>query len=297
MIEIKEVKKSFGDVTALSATLCIPQGGVYGLLGTNGAGKSTLLRLLAGILRPEEGTILVDGEPVYENESGKEKIFLISDDTWFYPGATGLSLCSLYETLYPSFDRGRFMRLCQQFSLKPDKAVRSFSKGMKKQLLVLLGIASGAPYLLCDETFDGLDPVMRQAIKSLFANEVCSRDFTPIIATHNLRELEDFCDHLGLLHEGKLLLEGSLEEKKQTIFRVQCALSYPACEEDLFRRLQAVHIRRQGSLLLVTARGRREEIEQILAGFNPLYGEVVPLTLEEMFIAETEAIGYEVHLF
>ena len=296
MIRIKDVKKSFGTVTAFSSTMDIPKGGVYGLLGTNGAGKSTLLRLLSGILRPDEGDLLVDGESIYENEKAKQNLFLVSDDAYIYPGATGLSLCSYLETLYPSFQIDRFLDLMHRFSLDERKSIRSFSKGMKKQLWVLLGIAAQTPYLLCDETFDGLDPVMRQAIKSLFASEVCSRDFTPIIATHNLRELEDFCDNFALLHKGEILLEGNLDEKKQNIHRVQCALADETQEAALCERLDTVGVHRQGKLLLITARGGQEEIEKILATFSPLYGEVVPLTLEELFIAETEAIGYEVNL-
>ena len=296
MIALQNVKKSFAGKMALSVTMDIPEGIIFGLLGTNGAGKSTLLRLLSGILRPEEGTLLVDEMPLYENEAAKQNLFLVSDDAYFSPGETALSLAKNYEGLYPLFNRDRFLKLCGQFSLDPKAPLRSFSKGMKKQVFLLLGVASGAKYLLCDETFDGLDAVMRQAIKSLLGSEVCSRPFTPIIATHNLRELEDFCDHLSLLHEGKLLLCGNLEEKKQSIFKVQCAISCPEEELSLVKDLQVVNAKHQGRLLLLTVRGRREELERKLEAFQFPYAEVIPLTLEEIFIAETEAIGYEVKL-
>ena len=296
MITLQNVKKSFSGKEALSVTMDIPEGGIFGLLGTNGAGKSTLLRLLSGILRPEEGSIQVDGQPLFENELAKQNLFLVSDDTYFFPGENALSLAKSYEGLYPCFDMGRFQDLLTVFSLDAGASLRSFSKGMKKQVYVLLGIASGAKYLLCDETFDGLDAVMRQAIKSLFSSEACSRPFTPVIATHNLRELEDFCDHLVLLHEGRLLLQGSLEEKKQTIFKMQCALPGPQEELALCQSLDVLSQRHQGRLLLLTVRGKQEDLESILEAFHPPYGEVIPLTLEEIFIAETEAIGYEVKL-
>ena len=225
MIEIKKVSKRFDKIAAVSdVSLSIEQGQVFGLLGTNGAGKSTLLRMMAGVLKPEEGEILVDGEAVWDCVEAKQKFFYISDEQYFFPNATPLDMAAFYKTLYPAFNEKRFRKFLVKFTLQKDRKIQTFSKGMKKQLSILFGICSGVEYLFCDETFDGLDPVMRQGIKSILANEIDERKFTPIIASHNLRELEDICDHVGLLHKGGVLLSKDLETMKCNIQKVQCAL-------------------------------------------------------------------------
>lgn len=182
----------------------------------------------------------------------------------------------------------------KQFHLDERGKINRFSKGMKKQLLVILGIAAGTKYMLCDETFDGLDPVMRQAVKSLFAAEIMNRDFSPVIASHNLRELEDICDHVGLLHQGGILLSQDLEELKFHIHKVQCVLSDSQKEKELAKELDVLSIQHQGSLLLITARGTRTEIMERIQAKKPLFCEILPLTLEEIFISETEVAGYEI---
>lgn len=215
MIEIKKCSKSFGSVKAVDkVSLEIGEREVFGLVGSNGAGKSTLLRMAAGILKPDEGEIEIDGESIYDNEKAKACIFYIPDDSYFPADYTPRDIADFYRCYYPKFDVQRFSKFLRQFHMDDKKRISTFSKGMRKQLLVLLGVSAGTKYLLCDETFDGLDPVMRQGVKSLFASEIMGREFTPVIASHNLRELEDICDHVGLLYKGGILLSRDLEDMK-----------------------------------------------------------------------------------
>ena len=265
MINIDSITKNFDQVRALeNLSLSIPQGEVFGMIGTNGAGKSTLLRIISGVIRPDEGSVAVDGEPVYENTNIKQKIFYLSDDAAFFANASPDEMARFYSTIYPEYDMVCYRDLMDRFHLSGRRQIRTFSKGMTKQLLIILGISSRAPYLLCDETFDGLDPVMRQAVKSIFAGQMLERTFTPIIASHNLRELEDICDRIGLLHEGGILLDKQLYDMKLHIHRIQCVLSDRDEEEKLLAQLDTLLIKRQGSLLMITARGTREEIMEVM---------------------------------
>lgn len=295
MIEIKECSKSFGPIKAVNnATLDIGNREVFGLIGSNGAGKSTLLRMMAGIIKPDAGEILIDGMPVFENEEAKSSFFYISDDAYFPANNTPGDMVRFYRNFYPAFQEALYQKLMKQFHLDEKRKISAYSKGMKKQLLVILGISAGTRYLYCDETFDGLDPVMRQAVKSLFASEIMNREFTPVIASHNLRELEDICDHVGLLHRGGILLSKDLEDMKLHIHKIQCVLTDRQKEKELEKELDVLRVQHQGSLLLITARGTRTEIMAKIQAKGPLFCEVIPLTLEEIFICETEVAGYEV---
>ena len=295
MIEVNQCSKKFGMLQAVNkVSLQIGNREVFGLVGSNGAGKSTLLRMMAGIIRGDEGNILVDGTDIYENEKAKSSIFYIADDSYFPANFTPREMAVYYKNVYPSFRMQKYEKLMKQFHLDERGKINRFSKGMKKQLLVILGIAAGTKYMLCDETFDGLDPVMRQAVKSLFAAEIMNRDFSPVIASHNLRELEDICDHVGLLHQGGILLSQDLEELKFHIHKVQCVLSDSQKEKELAKELDVLSIQHQGSLLLITARGTRTEIMERIQAKKPLFCEILPLTLEEIFISETEVAGYEI---
>ena len=295
MIEVNQCSKKFGVLQAVNkVSLQIGNREVFGLVGSNGAGKSTLLRMMAGIIRGDEGNILVDGTDVYENEKAKSSIFYIADDSYFPANFTPREMAVYYKNVYPSFRMQKYEKLMKQFHLDERGKINRFSKGMKKQLLVILGIAAGTKYMLCDETFDGLDPVMRQAVKSLFAAEIMNRDFSPVIASHNLRELEDICDHVGLLHQGWILLSQDLEDLKFHIHKVQCVLSDSQKEKELAKELDVLSIQHQGSLLLITARGTRTEIMERIQAKKPLFCEILPLTLEEIFISETEVAGYEI---
>ena len=295
MIEVKECSKAFGTVKAVNkATLDIGDREVFGLVGSNGAGKSTLLRMMAGIMKPDEGQIQIDGMQAYENEEAKKLFFYISDDSYFPANYTAWDMVGFYRNFYPQFRIKLFHELMEQFHLEEKRKISTFSKGMKKQLLVIIGVCAATKYLFCDETFDGLDPVMRQAVKSLFAAEIMNREFTPVIASHNLRELEDICDHVGLLHKGGILLSKDLEDMKFHIHKIQCVLGGREQEKELEKELQVLKVQRQGSLLMITARGTRSAIMEKIQAKNPLFMEVLPLTLEEIFISETEVAGYEI---
>lgn len=295
MIDVKECSKSFGKLQAVNKiSLDIGEREVFGLVGSNGAGKSTLLRMIAGILKPDEGIITIDTLPVYENREAKEKMFYISDDNYFPANYAAEDMVLFYKNYYPAFSVERFRRLMEEFHLDRKRKINHFSKGMKKQLMLILGICSGTKYLLCDESFDGLDPVMRQAVKGLFASEIMNREFTPVIASHNLRELEDICDHVGLLHKGGVLFSRDLEDMKFHIHKVQCVLRDKAKEKELEKELEVLKIRRQGSLLFITARGTKREIMNRVQAKDPLFCEIIPLSLEEIFISETEVAGYEI---
>lgn len=293
MIQIKHVSKSFGDIKAVDQiSLTIPNGIVFGMLGTNGAGKSTLLRMISGVLKADQGQILIDGENIFDNPKAKEKFVYISDEQYYFPNAKPVDLVSYYKNYYPNFDEERFINYVNSFGLDYNRKINTFSKGMKKQISILLGVCANTPYLLCDETFDGLDPVMRQAIKSLFAKEIADRGLTPIIASHNLRELEDICDHIGLLHKGGVLLSKDLDELKCNLLKVQCVLD-PEHDTSLNEQLNVIKMTRRGKLLTMTVRGKESEVLPILETLNPIYFEALPLSLEEIFISETEVVGYD----
>lgn len=294
MIELKNVSKSFGNIQAVDGiSLTIKEGIVMGLLGTNGAGKSTLLRMMAGVLKPEYGDILIDGMNVWNNPDAKSKFFYISDDQYYFPNATPKEFGSFYSTYFPAFDTERFHELLDKIDLPANRKIRTFSKGMKKQLSILIGICAETPYLFCDETFDGLDPVMRQAIKSIFIQEMERRPFTPVIASHNLRELEDISDHIGLLHKGGVLLSQDLEDLKCNLTKIQCVLP-EEYDERIKNALLVMKMQRHGKLLTMTVRGESEKVVGWLQSLNPIYCESVPLTLEEIFISETEVAGYDI---
>ena len=241
MIELKHVSKSFQDTPALAqVTAQIQDGLIFGLVGSNGAGKSTLLRLVSGILKPEEGEITLDTIPVFEHSEAKRQICFLSDTVTYFPNATPESMGSFYQLAYPTFDMENYKSLLQKFNIQPKKKLQTFSKGQKKQVSLLLGFCANTRYLLCDETFDGLDPVVRQAIKSLFAAELLKREFTPVIASHSLRELEDICDTIGLLHQGSLLFAKDLDSIKCSLCKMQCVIPDHAKEEQLLSELSVL---------------------------------------------------------
>lgn len=295
MIELKNVTKSFQGTRALTqVTADIQDGLIFGLVGSNGAGKSTLLRLIGGILKPEDGEVTVDGHPVFEQCGIKSQICFLSDSAYYFPNATPIAMGRYYALAYPEFDMENYQSLLKKFNIPEKKKIQTFSKGRKKQVSLLLGFCTGTRYLLCDETFDGLDPVARQAVKSLFAAELLKRDFTPIIASHNLRELEDICDGIGLLHDGNLLFARELDSMKCSLCKMQCVIPDPTKEEQLLSQLCILQYEKSGSLLTVTARGSREEVLKCAEEKEPVFAEVLPLSLEEIFISETEVAGYDI---
>ena len=293
MIVAENISKNFNDIKAIdSISAEIKKGSIFGLIGTNGAGKSTFLRMLSGIYRPDCGKITIDGAEVFENIDVKKRLFYISDDQYFLPASTPKTMAAYYASVYEKFDMTRFNKLIDSFDLDPNRKISTFSKGMKKQVSIICGLASGTDYIFCDETFDGLDPVMRQAVKSLLAADVADKQLTPIIASHNLRELEDICDHIGLLHKGGILLNKDLDDMKTNIHKVQCVL--PKGVEASALGLKLLKEEHRGSLAIIIARGEKEEIMQKVYAANPVFAEVLPLTLEEIFISETEVAGYDI---
>ncbi|WP_130836950.1 ABC transporter ATP-binding protein [Lachnoclostridium sp. Marseille-P6806] len=298
MIDMIDLEKTFGGIKAVNkVSLQIREKEVFGLIGTNGAGKSTLLRIIAGVLRPDAGTALVDRELVYDNPGIKERMFFIADEPYFFANATGEDMKNYYSSVYTTFDRGRFDRLMKDFGLEPLRRIANYSKGMKKQLAVICGISAGTKYLFCDETFDGLDPVMRQGVKSIFAADMSERGLTPVIASHNLRELEDICDHVGLLHQGGVLLSEDMEAMKLGIQKVQCVFRSDQDAAAALEGIEVMNHETRGRLHTITARGTRSEIQGHFQGVELTFFEVLPLTLEEVFISETEVVGYDVKKF
>ena len=294
MIKICGVSKFYDDFKSLDAIHAeIADGSIFGLVGSNGSGKSTLLRVMSGIFRADDGEVLYDGENVYENVALKDKIVYLSDDQFFLPNATLGDMAKLYASVYSSFSWEEYNKLLNIFSLSSSRKIATFSKGMQKQAAILLGIAAKPRYLLCDETFDGLDPVMRQLVKRILADAVAEHGLTPIIASHNLRELEDICDHIGLLHKGGILFESEIDSLKENIHTVQAVFSREIGIEEIARIGGTVSIKQRGSMVTTVVRGTEDAVREKIEGLAPDFYEIVPLTLEEIFISEMEERGYD----
>lgn len=294
MIQALNITKKFDNILAVdNVSATIKNGNVFGLIGTNGAGKSTFLRMASGILKPDSGSIKIDDKDVFDNVDVKSKFFYISDEQFFFSNSTPEDMKNYYKTIYKDFDIDRYKKLMKSFNLDEKRKIKTFSKGMKKQVSVICGICSKTDYLFCDETFDGLDPVVRQAVKSLFAQDIEDRNLTPIIASHNLRELEDICDNIGLLHRGGMLLSKDLEELKLDIHKVQIVFK-DGIPEKIYSDLDIIKTDSRGSLNVFIIKGNGEHINSYLASLKPIFFEILPLSLEEIFIAETEGIGYDI---
>lgn len=292
MIKTNNISKKFDSFQALKDVSCtISSGCIYGMVGSNGAGKSTFLRLLAGIYKPNSGTILYDGEPVYDNPAVKSKLCYVPDDLYFLPGANMYRMADFYSSIYPAFDKKRFDELAKEFGLDPKKSITNFSKGMKRQVAIILALCTHASYLFFDETFDGLDPIIRNFVKSLICKEVYDSNTTVIVTSHSLRELEDICDQLSLLHKGGLILESDIENLKTSQFKVQLAMDFDFSKE-LFNQLEVFSYHQQGHVASMIVKGDREHTMNILNDLKPILLEILPLTLEEVFVYELEALGY-----
>ena len=293
MIKAQSLVKCFGDFTALSSLDTeIHAGSIYGLVGSNGSGKSTFLRLASGVYMPDGGQVTVAGEPVYENIAVKERIFFVADDLYFLPQSTLEEMATFYKQIYRRFSDTKYKKLCTIFPLDPRQKLGTFSKGMKRQAALLLALSCEPDLLLRDEAFDGLDPVMRGAVKKLLSDDIASREMTVVITSHNLRELEDLCDHVGLLHQGKILFERELDELKLGFCKVHAA--FPQGMDDAaLAGLNIMQAVRTGSLVTLVVRGNSAEASDYLLRQGAVFAEGVPLTLEEVFIHEMEAVGYD----
>ena len=290
MIEVKNLTKCFDGFKALDdLSLTVPTGAVYGLVGPNGAGKSTVIRHMMGVYRPNAGEILVDGQPVYENPAVKQTMVCIPDKIYYQTADTIKDLKELYRGIYPKFDAQRFERLKEVFQLDEKKQVRRFSKGMQKQLAFWLAISCRPEILVLDEPVDGLDPVMRRQIMSIILEDVAENGTTVLVSSHNLRELEDICDHVGMMHQGKMLLERSLSALQENMVKVQLVMDAP-----LPSSLEVVHHSSVGRVQTIIVRGNAEQIEETFSVCNPLLCDILPLSLEEVFIYELGGVDYEV---
>lgn len=292
MIEIKNVTKKFGAFTALdNVSLSIPEGCVYGMVGSNGAGKSTLLRVINGIYRPESGTVTLDGAPVWENPAVKRRTVFVSDEPYFEPGANLKRMAAMYGSLRPGFDAALFNRLAAEFELPLKKPVGAFSKGMKRQAAVLLALSVDADYYFFDETFDGFDPVVRSRVRQLINRYIIDRGVTAMLTSHSLRELEDVCDRLALLHKGGVVLDSEVSDLKTSLFKVQLAYNADYGKE-IFDGIEVLEFEKNGSVCTAVVKGDREEVRARLEATSPVLLDILPLSLDEVFRFELSALGY-----
>ena len=293
MIQTEKLTKNFEGFTALRDITCsIPKGCIYGMVGSNGAGKSTFLRLITGVYKADEGTVLIDDQSVYENPLTKERIAYVPDELYFLQGASMKRMAELYKNIYDNFDSERFDYLTKAFQLNPTVSLGTFSKGMKRQAAIILALSCRPEYMFFDETFDGLDPVMRNLVKSLICQDLLENKATAIITSHSLRELEDLCDQLALLHKGGLVLQSDIANLKTSQFKIQIAFEEDYTRE-LFGDLDIRYYRKSGSVTNMIIKGDHEETMKRLKNLNPLLVEMLPLTLEEVFTYEMEALGYK----
>ncbi len=288
MLEIQNLTKTFGGFKALDdLSMTVPKGAVYGLVGPNGAGKSTAIRHMTGVYRPDCGTVLFEGAPVYENPVNKARMGYIPDDIFYFPSATMEDMRQYYKGIYPRFDDDLFHRLFAVFQLPAKSPIRRFSKGMQKQAAFHLSICTRPDMLILDEPVDGLDPVMRRQVWSLILSDVAQRETTVVISSHNLRELEDICDHVGIMDHGKMLLEKSLADMQGSTVKLQLVGDVP---DDL----DILHESSSGRLKTLVVRGSADAITARMQANNPVYFDILPLSLEEIFIYELGGVNYEV---
>lgn len=292
MIKCTDVVKTFDKFEALSHLNCtIPDGSVYGMVGSNGAGKSTLLRLLTGIYRADTGTIEYDGQPIYENTELKDDIAFVPDELFFLPQSNMERMAKLYEANFSHFDMDKFNEYTKAFGLNPKANINTFSKGMKRQAATILALSCNTKYIFLDETFDGLDPVMRNLVKRLIYAQVEDRGATAIITSHSLRELEDTCDQLALLHKGGIVFESDIQNLKTSLFKVQVAFAEPY-DKSKFTSIDMLNYSQRGSVANIIIKGDRDETKALFDAMNPVLFEILPLSLEEVFVYEMEALGY-----
>ena len=293
MIQVKDLVKTFDGFRALdNANVTVPQGAIYGLVGPNGAGKTTLLRHLTGVYRPDSGTLSVDGWEVWENPAVKTRIASIPDDWYYFMQASIREMMRYYKGFYPQFNRERYEKLKSVFALSETQPIRRMSKGMQKQAAFWLAMCCMPDYLILDEPVDGLDPVMRRQVWGLIMQDVAERGTTVLVSSHNLRELEDVCDHVGIMNKGTVLLERSLSELQDNTVKLQVVFDGEAPE--LPASLTVLHRSAVGRVHTIIFRGAQRDIEAALAQFKPVFLEAVPLTLEEIFIYELGGADYAV---
>jgi ABC-2 type transport system ATP-binding protein len=294
MISMKKVSKSYEDVYALNnVSLSINKGSIYGLIGSNGAGKTTLLKIMSGVYKEDRGEVLVDEESVFENIDTKSKLIFIPDNPYFFPQYTIDDMAKFYMGVYESFSKDRYEKLKEVFNIETNKKISSLSKGMKRQVAFWLALSIMPEILVLDEPLDGLDPVMRQKVKNLVIQDVADREMTVVISSHNLRELEDMCDHIGILHKGSVIVEKDIDDLKSDVHKIQVAFKEDL-PNDFHNNLNIVYKEERASVKVFVVKGYKDEIIKHFKKYNPLVLDILPLTLEEIFIYEMGDVGYEV---
>ncbi|MDL4842233.1 ABC transporter ATP-binding protein [Aquibacillus rhizosphaerae] len=294
MININNVSKDFErSVVLKDVSLHVNQGSIYGLLGSNGAGKTTLLKIATGILQQDHGEVVVNEQVIFENPHIKNNVVFIPDVLYFFSQYTVIQMAKFYEDIYSNWNAERFAKLQQLFGLDVNKKIQRFSKGMQRQVAFWLALSAMPDVLVLDEPFDGLDAVIRQKIKNLIIQDVADREMTVIISSHNLREVEDICDHIGILHQGSLILEKDLDDLKSDIHKVQIAFK-DGLPTELFNHLDVLHKDQRGSVLLCIIRGKDQDIAKHISQYKPVVYDLLPLTLEEIFIYEMGGVGYAI---
>ena len=293
MIKITNLSKSYGDKKVLEDLNCtIKTGSIYGLIGANGAGKSTLLRIIMGIFQKNSGSIEIDGKEISDSEEFKQKLVFVPDDLFFFKNYSINDMVIFYSKLYKNFDKEFAIKMFDKLKLNRKQKIQTFSKGMKRQTALVCALATNADYMFFDETFDGIDPVIRNFMKKVIAEQMEKKETTIIMTSHNLRELEDICDNLGLLHKGGILFESDIDSLKTNMFKIQISLPREFSKED-FQNLNVLSFKKTGSVATVILNGEREGYEKIIEDMNPIILDFLPLTLEEIFIYEMEVLGYE----
>lgn len=292
MIKITNASKHFGKFEALkNMNAEIQEGSIYGLIGSNGAGKSTFLRMITGIYQAEGGSVEIDGENVWNNPKAKEKFLYVPDELFFLPGANMDRMAKMYKSYYRDFDEERYKLLTERFGLNPKANISTFSKGMKRQAATILALASKPQYLFFDETFDGLDPVMRKLVKDEIIEDVKTRKITAVITSHSLRELEDVADQLTLLHKGGVIFESDVSNLKTSLFKIQVAF-HEDFDESKFEGIDILNFSKKGRVANFIVRGSKDDVVPKVTALKPILIDVLPLSLEEVFVYEMEALGY-----
>ena len=292
MINLKNINKQFDEKAVLeNINWKVPKASIYGLVGPNGAGKSTLLRIISGVLKADEGTVLVNGVDVYDNPSIKKHILFVSDDPFFLPQSTIKEMRQFYELFYPSFNDSMYHSLLKKFGLSDTDKISDFSKGMKRQASIILALSCSPDILLLDEAFDGLDPVMRLNLKRIIANELMNREMTVIISSHNLRELEDICDRIALLNNHTITIQDEIESIRNQYHKIQLAYTNPI-DDNVLHNLDPMYFDKRGNVYMIVLKGDLEDKMKQIKETQPVLCEEIPITMEEVFVYEMEANGY-----
>ncbi len=293
MIKAREITKKFGDFCALDDfNMNVPRGSIYGLVGPNGAGKTTIMNHLTGVLLPDDGIVEIDGKPVWENRHLKQRVLSIADDWYFYSTYSMKDMAKFYCSMYENFDTDRYEKLGGYFNIDDNRQIRRLSKGMKKQAAFKLVLSCMPDVLILDEPLDGLDPVMRKQIMNLIIGDVTDRGMTVLVSSHNLRELEDICDYVGIIHKGKMVIEKPLDDLKGSVHKYQLAFDgeFPT---ELENTLEILHTSKLGTIYTVIVKGDAKAADEVIGKYSPIVFDKVSLTLEEVFIYELGGLGYD----